>query len=281
MLAGLILVKRSTMALDLFSLKSSLVVGLFLFASLTACKDEVIPEEFPPFQTDKKPLLVMLSAVWSEYAGESGIPFFYSAVADSFDFDVVPLVAHPSNIGDPFYSLAASQFFGLYRAETYPALGLNVTGFDYLTLDWLPAVRASKFDTTGGQPTEATPAAVMSIIKRIEGRDVKIKVRVRIEKPMTNKQLNLGVYVTENRVAAYQEGIGVTFDHMFVLRGAATPGAWGVNVGNGSFSVGQVLEYEGSFPINPFMNANNLIVNAVLFDMQNNEPQDVINAHYR
>ena len=281
MLAGLILVKRSTMALDLFSLKSSLVVGLFLFASLTACKDEVIPEEFPPFQTDKKPLLVMLSAVWSEYAGESGIPFFYGAVTDSFDFEVVPMVAHSSTIGDPFYALAASQFFNLYGAENYPELGLNATGFNYRTVDWLPAVRASKFDTTGGTPTEARPAAVMSIFKRIEGRDVKIKVRVRIEKAMANKQLNLGVYVTENKVAAYQEGIGSTFNHMYVLRGAATPGAWGVNLGNGSFAVGQVLTYEGSFPINPFMNANNVFVNAVLFDMQNNQPVDVVNAHSR
>lgn len=254
---------------------------LVLLAGLSACQDEVIPEEYPPYQTDKKPLLVLLSAVWSEYAGVSGIPYFYSAVSDSFDFDVVPIVAHASTIGDPFYSLAASQFFGLYQAENFPELGLNAKGYGYRTVDWLPEVRASKFDTTGGTPALATPAAVMSIIKRIEGRDVKIKVRVRIEKALTNKQLNLGVYVTENRVVAYQEGIGVTFDHFYVLRGAATPGAWGVNLGSGSFAVGQVLEYEGSFPINPFMNANNLIVNAVLFDMQNNEPQDVLNAHYR
>lgn len=259
---------------------SKLFLGL-LFLALMACKEEVVPEEFPPYQTDKKPLVMLLSAVWSEYAGESGIPYFYSAVADSFDFEVVPMVAHPSTIGDPFYSLAASQFFNLYQAENYPELGLNATGFNYRTTDWLPAVRASQFDTTGGIPTKAVPAAVMSIIKRVEGRDLKIKVRVRIEKPLIGKQLNLGVYVTENRVAAYQEGIGTTFDHLYVLRGAATPGAWGVTLGNGNFTVGQVLEYEGSFPINPFMNANNLIVNAVLYDLQNNVPADVINAHLR
>lgn len=252
-----------------------------LFTVLAACTEEVIPEEYPPYQTDKKPLVMLLSAVWSEYAGESGIPYFYSAVTDSFDFEVVPIVAHPSTIGDPLYALAASQFFALYGAENYPELGLNATGFNYRTLDWLPAVRATKFDTTGGIPTIARPAAVMSIIKRVEGRDLKIKVRVRIEKALANKQLHLGVYVTENKVAAYQEGIGTTFSHMYVLRGAATPGAWGVNLGSGSFAVGQVLEYEGSFPINPFMNANNLIVNAVVYDVQNNLPVDVINAHYR
>lgn len=257
-----------------------LLASLLVFA-LMGCKEKEVPEVFPPYQTDKKPLVMLLSAVWSEYAGESGIPFFYSVVNDSLDFDVVPIVAHPSTIGDPFYSLAASQFFYLYQVENYPELGLNVTGFNYRTTDWLPALRASKFDTTGGTPVVATPRAVMSIIKRIDGRDVKIRVRVRIEKAMTNKQLNLGVYVTESRVAAYQEGIGTTFDHRNVLRGAATPGAWGVNLGSGSFAVGQVLEYEGSFPINPFMNANNLIVNAILYEMQNDQPVDVINAHLR
>lgn len=258
-----------------------LLAMVALVAATVSCEDEVVPDVFPPFQTDKKPLVMLVSAVWSEYAGESGIPFFHQVVQDSFDFEVVPIVAHPSTVGDPFYSLAASQFYSLYEVEGFPELGLDVTGFGYRTGDWLPAVRATQFDTTGGIPRPVQPQAVMSIIKRVEGRDLKIKVRVRIERALTNKQLNLGVYVTENEVKAYQEGISLSFNHLYVLRGAATPGAWGTNLGTGSFAAKQLLDYEGSFPINNFMNANNLVVNAVLFEMQNNQPVAVLNAHSR
>ncbi|MFN3530624.1 MAG: hypothetical protein ACK417_11940 [Bacteroidia bacterium] len=257
------------------------ILALITASVLLGCKDKIDLFDFPPYQTDRKPLVVLLSAVWSEYAGESGLPVFWGAVSDSFGAPVVPLVAHASTVGDPFYSLAASQFFSLYEAELFPALGLNATGFQYRVEDWLLATRESLIDLSSGQPLPARPPLVLAIAKRVVDRDLQIKVRMRMEDDFVNVPMHLAVYVTEDEVAMGQEGQPTTINHRYVLRGAATPGAWGIPLGSGNFSKGQVLEYEMSFPINPFMNANQLFVNAVVYRMENEQPVEVMNANFR
>jgi hypothetical protein len=227
-------------------------------------------------------MVVLLTATWNEYSGETGQPNFVAAVADTFGTSVVPIVAHSATTGDPNYSLAASQFYSLYEAEGFPELGLNTTGFGFRLEDWILATRAAAFDTVGGIAGPAKPKLVMAISKKAEGNSFRMKARIRFEEEMAGDTLHLAIYVTENNVLGFQEGAPQReILHMHVLRGAATPGAWGIFMGGGSFKKGQVLEYEFAFPITAFMNANNLIVNGVVYRMENKQPVEVLNANFR
>ena len=259
----------------------SILPLLLLFVSLTACKDPIDLFDFPPYQTDKKVLLVNLTAVWSEYAGESGIPLFTATVQDSFPGRVVPITAHASTIADPFYTLPASQFYDLYDAELYPSLGLNAEGFQFRTEEWQLAIQSSLQTLVGGNLVDVAPLAVLAISKRIVDDFLQVKCRVKFLTAMQDVDLNLGLYITENNVIGPQEGLSLSWQHQYVLRGAATSGAWGLTLPGRNFSVNQVVELEGSFPINPSMNGNNLFANAVLFEMENGVPKDVINCNLR
>ncbi len=264
------------------SKKGFVLVGLLAVMLLQNCKEPVDLFDFPPYQRDKKSLVVLLTAVWNEYAGETGQPNFVAAVRDSFGVTVVPVVAHAATTGDPHYSLAASQFFDLYQAESFPELGLNTTGFAFRLEDWMLATRAAAQETVGGVTGPAKPKLVMAISKKVERSNFRMKVRVRFEEEMSEDTLHLAVYVTENNVIGFQEGATQReIAHMHVLRGAATPGAWGVFMGDGSFKKGQVLEYEYAFPINAFMNASNLTAVGVVYRMENQQPAEVINANFR
>lgn len=253
------------------------VVGL-----LQCCKQPVDLFDFPPYQRDKKSLVVLLTAVWNEYSGETGQPNFVAAVRDSFGTTVVPIAAHAATTGDPNYSLAASQFFSLYDAESFPELGLNTTGFAFRLEDWMQATRASALETSGGVTGPPKPKLVMAISKKVERSNFRMKVRVRFEEEVAGDTLHLAVYVTENNVIGFQEGAPQReIAHMHVLRGAATPGAWGIFMGSGTFKKGQVLEFEYAFPINAFMNASNLTANGVVYRMENQQPAEVMNANFR
>ncbi|MDP2189369.1 MAG: Omp28-related outer membrane protein [Sphingobacteriaceae bacterium] len=247
-----------------------------------SCKPPVDLFDFPPYQRDKKSLVVLLTAVWNDYAGETGQPNFVGAVADSFGTTVVPIVAHAATTGDPYYSLAASQFYSLYNAESYPELGLNTQGFAFRLNDWILATKAAAIEIVGGVSGPAKPKLVMALSKKVEGSNFRMKARIRFEEEMVGDTLHLAIYVTENNVIGFQEGAPQReISHMHVLRGAATPGAWGIFMGGGSFKKGQVLEYEFAFPINAFMNANNLTANGVVYRMVNQQPAEVMNANFR
>lgn len=257
-------------------------VGIGLVVAMAGCKQPVDLFDFPPYQRDKKSLVVLLTAVWNEYSGETGQPNFVAAARDTFGAAVVPIAAHAATTGDPNYSLAASQFYSLYEAEGFPELGLNTTGFGFRLEDWILATRAAAFDTTGGIAGPAKPKLVMAISKKVNGTDLQMKIRVRFEEAMSEAALNLALYITENDVVGYQAGaLQLEITHQYILRGSATPGAWGVLLGNGTYQRGQIIEYETSFPINNFMNANNLIVNGVVYRMENQQPVEVLNANFR
>lgn len=257
-------------------------VGIGLVVAIAGCKQPVDLFDFPPYQRDKKSLVVLLTAVWNEYSGETGQPNFVGAVADSFGTTVVPIVAHAATSGDPNYSLAASQFYSLYLGESFPELGLNTEGFAFRLDDWILATKAAAFETVGGVSGPAKPKLVMAISKKVEGSDFRMKVRVRFEEDVEGDTMHLALYVTESNVIGFQEGAPQReIAHMHVLRGAATPGAWGVFLGGTSYKRGQVLEYEYAFPINVFMNASNLTANGVVYRMENQQPAEVLNANFR
>lgn len=266
--------------MEMTILKRFYPVLLFVLL-LTACKEPVDLFDFPPYQTDKKVFLVNLTAVWSEYAGEAGIPLFYATVQDSFPNRVVALSAHSSTVADPFYSLPASQFYGLYEAALYPSLGLNAEGFQFRSEEWQQAIRASLQTLVGGNLVDIQPDAVLAVSKRVVEERLEIKCRVKFLVPLQDVDLNLAIYVTENNVIGPQEGLQMSFQHQYVLRGAATAGAWGLPLAGRNFAVDQVVELEGSFPINPSMNGNNLFANAVLFEMEDGLPHSVINCNLR
>jgi len=257
-------------------------IGIFVLLLINSCKPTVDLFDFPPYQRDKKALVVLLTAVWSEYAGEAGQPNFVVAVRDTFPNAVVPIVAHAATTGDPHYSLAASQFFSLYEAESFPELGLNTTGFAFRLEDWMFATRAAALETVGGVTGPAKPKLVMAISKKVDGNDLRMKVRIRFEEDLASGDLNLALYVTENNVFGYQEGTPQReILHQYVLRGAATPGAWGIKLVSSPYKKGQIMEYEDRFPINALMNPNNLVVNGVVYRMENQQPAEVMNANFR
>lgn len=256
-------------------------IWIVMVLSLLGCKPQVDLFDFPPYQNDKKNLVVLISAAWNEYSGESGQPNFVAAARDSFGTTVVPIVAHAATAGDPFYALAASQFYSLYESEGFPELGLNVSSYDFRLDDWRLATRAAAIQTIGGVSGAVPPKLVLAISKKTDGNELSMKVRIRFEEAMENVSLNLALYVTENNVFAYQAGSQQgEIMHQYVLRGAATPGAWGVSLGAGNFQKGQVVEFQESFPINNFMNKNNLVVNGVVYKMENQQPVEVLNANF-
>lgn len=252
-----------------------------MFCFCQAARILLICSTSPPYQTDKKAFLVNLTAVWSEYAGEAGIPFFNTTVQDSFPGKVVPITAHASTVADPFYSLPASQFYNLYNAALYPSLGLNAEGFQFRAEEWQLAIRSSLQTVVAGNLVDVTPDAVLAISKRVTDGILEVKCRVKFLVALQDVDLNLGLYVTENNVMGPQQGLGLSWQHQYVLRGAATPGAWGMALAGRNFAVDQVVEVEGSFPINPSMNGSNLFANAVLFEMANSVPKIVINCNVR
>jgi hypothetical protein len=257
---------------------AALILGAALMES--ACKKPIDLYDYPAYQLDHKNLVVLLTASWSEYAGEAGQPNFVRICNENLLDDVVPLVAHASPNGDPLYSLAASQFYELYQAENFPELGLNTTPFQFRLEEWELATRAAAFEQVGGVSRPVVPKVMIAVSKKVVGKELYFKVRVRVEEDLSNTPLNLAVYVTENDISAYQAGnANLYINHQHVLRGAGTPGAWGIRLGENDHAAKRVYEYEGRFPITQFMNSAKLFVNPVVFEMEGGSPIGVLNAN--
>ncbi len=250
-----------------------------LLVSLGCKREQVALFNYPPYQTDKKALGVFLTATWSERSGDTGIPTFYAAV-DSFGGRMIPMAAHAATVGDAFYSLAASQFYSLYNAEELPSLGVNALGFPLAGIDdfRLEIIRQTT-QLSGNDLIPAQPDAVLACAKQINGRTFRAKVKVRIEKPVTNASLQLAIYITENRVLGNQEGKENSFFHDYVLRGGATAGPWGVIWKSGNFVVGETFEQEVTYQITEDMDSNQLSVIAVLYRMVDGYPVEVLNCN--
>lgn len=257
---------------------STLILGAMLLGS--GCKKPIDLYDYPAYQLDHKNLVVLLTASWSEYAGEAGQPNFVRICNESLLDEVVPLVAHASPNGDPLYSLAASQFYELYQAENFPELGLNTIPFQFRLEDWELASRAAAFEMVDGVNRPVQPKAMIAVSKKVVGKELFFKVRVRVEQALSNVPLNLAVYITENDIYGHQSGSpNLYINHQHVLRGAGTPGAWGVQLGAQDHAAGRVYEYEGRFPITQFMNSAKLFVNPVVFQMEDGTPVGVLNAN--
>lgn len=257
-----------------------LLYGLMLVFLLLACKREQIDLfNYPPYQTDRKVLGVMITATWNERSGELGLPLFYDQVNRHSDV-MIPLVAHAATVGDPFYSLAASQFYSLYETEIFPGLGLNATGFPLEEIDLFEqALFNQAFTIVNGDTLPASPAVVLAAAKRVEDNRLKAKVRARVRQNINNAQLNMAVYVSENRVLGFQAGTGTNIFHEYVLRGGATAGPWGVNLKNGDFRPDEVFEQEVSFRIGEELDPNQLFIVAVIYRMENGYPVEVLNCY--
>jgi hypothetical protein len=247
---------------------------------LLGCNREKIALfDYPPFQTDKKALGVFLTATWSERSGETGMPTFYTMV-DTFGSRMIPISAHAATVGDPFYSLAASQFYSLYNTEELPSLGGNALGFPLAQIDNFQAhINQQTTQLSGNDLVPAQPAVVLACAKKINGRNFQAKAKVRIEKPLTNVTLHLAIYMTENQVLGYQEGIGAAIFHQYVLRGSATAGPWGVLWKTGNFAVGETFEQLISYQIAEDMDSNQLNAVAVVYRMENGYPVEVLNCN--
>lgn len=255
------------------------ILACLLVVTLLACKREEIDLfNYPPYQTDRKVLGVMVTATWNERAGEIGLPLFNEQINRHQDV-MIPLVAHAATVGDPFYSLAASQFYSLYETEVFPGLGLNASGFPLEEIDLFEQELFNKaFTLVNGDTVPASPAVVLAAAKRVEDSRLKAKVRARIRQNINNAQLNMAVYVTENRVLGFQAGTGTNIFHENVLRGGATAGPWGVSLKSGDFRPDEVFEQEVSFRIGEELDPNQLFIVAVIYRMENGYPVEVLNC---
>lgn len=252
---------------------------LFTLLLFGCQREKIALFDYPPYQTDKKALGVFLTATWSERSGDTGMPSFY-AMVDSFGNRMIPIAAHAATVGDAFYSLAASQFYSLYETEQLPSLGVNAMGFPLAEIDDFQAeIIRQTTELSGNELVPAQPSAVLSCAKQIKGRTFQAKARARIEKPVTNATLQLAIYITENQVLGYQEGIGASIFHQYVLRGAATAGPWGVLWKSGNFAVGETFEQEISYQVTEDMDSNQLNVIAVLYRMEDGYPVEVLNCN--
>lgn len=257
---------------------SAYLLGLlFIFSGCN--REKVALFDYPPYQTDKKALGVFLTATWSERSGETAMPAFY-AMVDSFGSRMIPIAAHAATVGDAFYSLAASQLYSLYNTEELPSLGVNATGYPLAQIDdfQLEVIRQTT-QLSGNDIVPAQPAAVLACAKQINGRSFQAKARVRIEKPIANATLQLAIYITENQVLGYQEGVGAAIFHQYVLRGAATAGPWGVLWKSGNFAVGETFEQLVTYQVNEDTDSNQLNVIAVLYRMEDGYPVEVLNCN--
>ncbi len=256
-------------------------VLLFLAIGLSACKpDKVDLFNFPPYQHDKKALAVFLTATWSERSGETGMSTFYSFAEDTLPGQVIPMAAHAATVGDPFYSLTASQFFSLYEGELFPSLGLNAQGFPFSNYElFVQAAKDAVLDTINEEVVPAAPSAVLAVAKRVEGRVLRAKAKALITRPIVGATLHMAIYVTENNVLGYQEGKGANIYHQYVLRGAATAGPWGELWHTGDFAVDATFEREVTFPITESMDSNQLNVVVVLYRMVDGYPVEVVNCN--
>jgi len=257
-----------------------LTLLFFAVVLLGGCKREKIALfDYPPYQTDKKALGVFLTATWSERSGETGMPAFY-AMTDSFGSRMIPISAHSATVGDAFYSLAASQFYSLYNAEEVPSLGVNAVGFPLADIDnFQSEILQQTTELSGNDIVPAQPRVVLACAKQINGRTFQAKARMKIEKPITNATLHLAIYITENQVLGYQEGVGAAIFHQYVLRGAATAGPWGVLWKTGDFAVGETFEQLINFQITEEMDSNQLNAVAVVFRMEDGYPVEILNCN--
>ncbi len=257
------------------------VILLTLFSLLLFnCKrSEDVVFEYGNFQTDKKVLGVFLTATWSDRSGETGLTAYNTFVQDSFPNRVIPIVAHAATVGDPFYSLSASQFYSLYEAEQFPSFGLNVRGIPFIDIDELYRyTREELTDTVNGMPQAAKPKLVMATAKRVEGRKLRCKTKIRIVEPLDSSELRAAIYITENDVLGFQQGSGGLIFHQNVLRAAITAGPWGELIKVGEFEAGEEFEKEAVFSMNEDTDSNQLYMVVVVYRMQNGFPVEVLNC---
>jgi len=216
-------------------------------------------------------LVTKVTASWCPPCGTWGWAFFEQAIEDNQDKAIL-FAAHYSgnymttesqNLASNFNAAGQPQFF-LNNSN----LGINSGNGTAKATELMNSIDAN---------AALSPVLNTGIKATKEEGKLTIETLTRFFQA-TSGDFHLGLYIIEDEVVGFQQGIGASAVHERLVRSEITANTFGTQLMNGDVSVG--TEYSGSIEIDidPVWNLDHVRIVAIIWDKVGNK-YNFVNAH--
>lgn len=236
---------------NLFTL---LVVSLFFFSSSA----QTVPQT-------KLALISTQTATWCGPCGTWAWPLQESIVEDN-QGNAVCVELHCST-SDDIYNATAGAIQGNFPASTsFPSWFLNGHNATvYSSSGGIYPTLTQDALLTGADSTAGTTANVQSIYTAsLSGSNLTVNATAKFFNAVSGEYY-LGIYIIENDVIAYQEGIGNSAHHQNVLRASMSSIAFGDQIATGNTAANTIVNHTFNYTLNSTWHANNIWLAAILW----------------
>ena len=256
--------------------KQLLLLALTLMIAIVSCKKEkpapeTVVTPTPPIAVSStyKTLLVEYTATWCSPCGSYG----YDNFKDAYDKNpgkVVGISMHANDAVSSGFSYAQDAMEKNWSFNATPMCAINNIRHS-----------ASGLQTEIDNAINSNPKAKagIGIEWSVSGTTITINTRTVFFQSLTG-EYNLGIYLVENGVMAYQTSHTPSFIvHDRILRDSPTSGGFGEKIVlNPSSEQSINKSYSYAFTAEVY-NPSNLKVVAVIWKMSGNSPVEIINAN--
>lgn len=217
-------------------------------------------------------VLVDVSATWCSPCGTAGIPAF-NLVYDEMHDDAV-MINLQTNRSDLANSASLSLSNSVFSTRYIPRFFANHE--EFAVQSPLEANVTMCKDFASKFASEPVVAGLYGEYTKEGTNDYTATIWSKFYEP-TEGIYRLGVYVMENGIKAYQNGIGPDHIHDHLLQGAIT-GNLGTSLAKTSFEEGELVKSEFSKAVTGIQNIDNTYVIAILFKANSGNDLEIVNS---
>lgn len=217
-------------------------------------------------------VLVDVSATWCGPCGSYGIPAFNMVYDEMHDESV--MINLQTNRSDLANSASLSLSNYVFSTRSIPMFFANHEAFS--VKNPLEANVTACKDYAAKFANEPVVAGLYGEYTKEGTNDYTATIWSKFYQPAEGIY-RLGVYVMENGIKAYQNGIGPDHIHDHLLQGAIT-GNLGTSLSKTSFEEGELVKSEFSKSVNGIQNIDNTYVIAILFKANSGTDLEIVNS---
>ena len=238
-----------------------------LFYLMTACSIQAVVAQ--TVEQKQMALVAKKTATWCNPCGTWGWSLFDEVVAANDDKAVV-FELHNS-LSSNLYSPAASAMYDEFEYHgTVPVFyvnGVNETQYSSTGVIYTSSTK-TRIDFVVDSIANISPIANVGYDATKTGNTIQLNTRVKFFQSGTG-EFYLGVYLTENDVEEYQNGIGNSAIHHNPLRDAISDNDLGDLIATGLIGAGTEFTNSYTYTVNSSYEVSNVRIFAVIWKKEN------------
>ena len=233
-----------------YTLKSIVIIVVVFFATTTVTSQE-IPEQ-------QMPLVTKVTATWCPFCGAWG----WDAFEKLYDENQEKAILISNHFSGDLRNPTAETFADNLEAFGQPIFYLNNDNLTFSSSTY--SAKAENAKITIAEQYEMSPTANTGVNASLIGNELMVETKTRFFQAASGDYY-VGVYIIENGVINFQSSRGNNAFHKNVLRAGMSSNAFGVNLGNGNFSVGTAIDKSFTMTLDQNWNIDNILLATMIW----------------